>query len=88
MKLSSKICTFADDKTIYSCGKDLFEIVANLEMDLRRLLKLFAENGMVANPKKFQLIFLGFNTQRRLCLSIEGNKASSTDCIKIALGWN
>ena len=81
MKLSFKICNFADDNTIYSVGKDLNEIVANSEIDLIRLLKWSAENGMVANPKKFQLMFLGLNTQIRLCLNMEGNKASATNCV-------
>ena len=39
IKLSSKICTFTDDNTICSCGKDLNEIVASLEIHLSRLLK-------------------------------------------------
>ena len=54
-KRSSRICSFADDNTIYSCGKDLKEIFANLEIDLSTVdcLKWFAENGMVANPQKF-----------------------------------
>ena len=83
VKLSSEECNFADDNTIYSCGKDLNEIVANLEMDLSRLLKWFAENGKIANPKKFRLMFLGFITQRKLRLDIEGSKVSATDCIKL-----
>ena len=58
MKLNSEISNFADDNTLYSCGKDLNEIVTNLEIDLGRWFKWFAENGMVANPKKFQLMFL------------------------------
>ena len=59
MRLDSDICNFADDNTIYSCGIDLHEIVTNLESDLSRLLEWFTNNGMVANPKKFQLMFLG-----------------------------
>ena len=38
---------------------------------------------MVANPKKFQLMFLGLTRHRRLCLNIEGNKISATDCVKL-----
>ena len=71
MKRNSEICNFADDNTLYSCVKDLNEIVTNLEIDLSRLFKWFAENGMAANPKKFQLIFPGLNRHRRL--RIEGN---------------
>ena len=51
VKLSSEICNFAEDNTIYSYGKDLNQIVANLKIDSSRLLKWFAENGMVGNLK-------------------------------------
>ena len=50
-KLNSEICNFVDDNTIYSCGKDSCKIAANLEIDLSRLLKWFAKNGMVAKLK-------------------------------------
>ena len=53
MKIDPEICNFADDNTFYSCEKDLNEIVTNLEIDLCKLFKLSAENGMDANPKKF-----------------------------------
>ena len=73
MKLNSEICNFADDNTLYSCGKDLNEVVTNLEIDLSRLFKWFA------NPKKLQLMFLGLTRHSRLRLNIEGNKVSATD---------
>ena len=83
MRLDSEICNFADDNTIYSCGIDLHEIVTNLESDLSRLLEWFTNNGMVANPKKFQLMFLGLKGQRRLRLNINENKLSVTDHVKL-----
>ena len=83
MRLDSEICYFADDNTISSCGIDLHEIVTNLESDLSRLLEWFTNNGMVANPKKFQLVFLALKGQRRLLLSINDNKLSETDHVKL-----
>ena len=83
MKLNSEICKFADDNTIYSCRKNLNEIITNLEIDLSSLLKWFAKNGIVANPKVFQLMFLGLNGHRGQRLNIEGNKVSATDCVKL-----
>ena len=38
---------------------------------------------MVANPKKFLLMFLVLTRHRRLRLDIEGNKVSATDCVKL-----
>ena len=83
MRLDSETCNFADDNTIYSCGLDLHEIVTNLDSDLNRLLEWFTNNGMVANPKKFQLTFLGLKGQRRLRLNINENKLSATDNVKL-----
>ena len=83
MRLDSEICNFAYDNTIYSCGLDLHEIVTNLESDLRRLLEWFTNNGMVANPKKFQLMFLGLKGQRGLRLNINENELSATDHVKL-----
>ena len=83
MRLDSDICIFADDNTIYSCGIDLHEIVTNLESYLSRLMEWFTNNGMVANPTKFQLMFLGFKGQRSLRLNINDNKLPATDHVKL-----
>ena len=83
MRLDCEICNFADDTTIYSCGLDLQEVVTNLENDLRRIIHWFTNNGMVANPKKFQLMFLGLKGNRRLRLNIQENKISTTDHVKL-----
>ena len=81
--LDSEICNFADDNTLYSCGHDLQEIVTNLEDDLSKLLEWFKSNGMVANPKKFQLMFLGLQGKIKLRLNIEGSKVPTTGHVKL-----
>ena len=48
-----------------------------------QIMEWFANNGMVANPKKFQLTFLGLKGQRRLRLNINDNKLSATDHVKL-----
>jgi len=74
MSLKSEICNFADDNTIFACGNTIQEIVIKLENDLGLLLDWFAKNGMIANPEKFQIMFLGLNDQRCLRLNIGGKK--------------
>ena len=37
----TEVCNFADDNTIYDCGKDLSNILENLKHDLKILLKWF-----------------------------------------------
>ena len=64
INLDSEICNSADDSTLYSCGHDLQEIVTNLENDFCKLFKWFKNNGMVVNPKKIKLMFLGMKTNR------------------------
>ena len=71
IRLDSEICNFADDNTIFSCGKDILEIVTYLESGLSRLREWFTKNVMVANPKKFHIILLGLNGQRGLRHNIE-----------------
>ena len=83
INLDSEICSFADDNTLYSCGHDLQEIVTNLENDLSKLLEWFKSNGMVANPKKFHLMFLGLQGKIRLCLNIEESKVPTTGHVKL-----
>ena len=51
----SNICNFADDNTLYSCGKNLTEIKANLVSDTKNILKWFR----LGNPGKVQFISLG-----------------------------
>ena len=43
----------------------------------------FKSNDMVVNPKRFQLMFLGMKTNRRLRLNIDGKKLSATDQVEI-----
>ena len=70
ISLDSEICKFEDDNTIFSCGNELHEVVTALENDLSILLEWFKCNGMVVNPKKFQLMFLGLKRKQGLRLNI------------------
>ena len=55
----TELCNFADDNTIYASDKHIDNVLTKLKNELRRLLKWFANNSMVANKEKFQLMFLG-----------------------------
>ena len=52
------ICNFADDATLYACGKELDTISFKLEIETKRAMQWFKDNEMVTNPSKFQLTFL------------------------------
>ena len=54
-----------------------------LESDVYRLMKWFTDNGMKANPSKFQIMFLGRKDMSKLCLNISGNLISSSNQVKL-----
>ena len=55
----TEICNFADDNTLYGCGPDIHTIISQLDQDSKRIVEWFSNNSMIANPAKFQLMFLG-----------------------------
>ena len=83
ISLDSEIYNFSDDNTIFSCGNELHEIVTALKNDLSILLEWFKCNGMVVNPKKFQLMFLGLKRKQRLRLNIQGSKIVAKEHVKL-----
>ena len=83
LKLDSDLCNFADDTTLHSCRCSPDQIVPMLENDLSALIKWFIENGMVANPGKFQMMFLGLKEQNTLRLNINDNKVLTMNRVKL-----
>jgi len=81
----SSICNWADDQTVYSYGKSIIEVNYKLENDMTNTLIWFKSNHMVANPEKFQVMFLGTRNKVDLCLDING-KTSRTTSTVILLG--
>ena len=61
---ASEICNFADDNTIYALSHSVEAMIAKLEIDIYNTLKQFDLNSMVANPSKFQVMFLGLKTDQ------------------------
>ena len=57
----TKVCNFADDTTIYSCSPYFEEATLKLSNDTHLILNWFRINSMVANPGKFQIMFLVSN---------------------------
>ena len=67
------ICNFADDTTLYGCGKELDTISFKLEIETNRAMRCLKDNEMIADPSKFQLMFLSkyFHTQNLQILMVE-----------------
>ena len=78
------VCNFADDNSISVYGASANEITEKLEDRSRLTLKWFENNSMVANPKKFQVLFIdGSKTMSSLRLNINGKFIHSTETVKL-----
>ena len=88
--IDSGVCNFADDNSIYAHGKNINDVVLTLENEMRKAITWFENNSLVANPDKFQLMFLGTRTKSKLCLNINGTISRSTPEVKllgITIDW-
>ena len=54
----TEVCNFADDITVYLCALNYKEAGHKLSNDTYIVLNWFKVNSMVANPSKFQIMFL------------------------------
>ena len=70
----SDICNFADDNTLYSCGKDLTDIKENLVSDTKSILNWFRLNSLKTNPGKFLFMILGDKSHHKYELKINSIK--------------
>ena len=75
----SDICNFADDNTLYSCGKSLTDIKENLVSDTKSILNWFRLNSLKANPGKFQFMILGDKSDHKHVLKINLIKVEASD---------
>ena len=74
------ISNFADDTTLYVCGKELHTISFKLEIETNRAIQWLKDNEMVANPSKFQLMFLSKykNIEKNMFFDRKTIKSSDT----------
>ena len=55
----AELCNFADDNTLFAIAKTLVEVLLKLNVEINDILNWFRVNSLVANPGKFQVMFLG-----------------------------
>ena len=68
----TEICNFADDNTLYVCDTSLDNVLDRLKRDVDRVNTWFKINSMIANPDKYQIMFLGVKNPTELSLNING----------------
>ena len=66
------ICSFADDITLYSCRPSIDVVITEVENTLLTILSWFDQNGMVANPAKFRMMFIGKKVDTKFLLNVNG----------------
>ena len=78
-----ELCNFADDNTVYACEESLDKVVIKLEHDIQQALLWFRNNSLLANPSKFQLMFLGLQGKHNLCIEIDGMIVKEGKTVKL-----
>ena len=73
----TEICNFADDNTLFACDVSLENVISKLKNDIDILNNWFLDNSLVANPAKFQLMFLGVKNIENISINISGNEITS-----------
>ena len=77
------ICNFADDNTLFSCNVSYLVVKYTLKADTERALMWFRVNSLVANPEKFQMIFLGTDQADSDYFNFEGNIVYPSKSVKL-----
>ena len=57
----AEICNFADDNTLFASAESLDQVICILQREVHNVIHWFNINSLVANPGKFQVMFLGTN---------------------------
>ena len=80
----TEVCNFADDTTIYSYSPNFEESALKLSNNTHLVLNWFRINSMVANPGKFQIMFLGSNIDNsKITFMIENKRVKSRSEVKL-----
>ena len=77
----TEICNFADDNTIYACDKTVDLVKSRLIPEVVRLNEWFQVNSLVANPEKYQTMFLGVSDS--VNLQVNGKTLLTTNNVKL-----
>ena len=80
---SSQICNFADDSTLFASDLKLEGVISRLEDETQKTIAWFESNMMVANPSKFQVMFMRFCNDCKLCIEIDKMVIRTVDKVKL-----
>ena len=82
---SDSLVNYADDNTLYGIAKNLQDLSQNLTTNLSSIMAWFKDNGLKANPDKFQSMLLG--TEENCAFEFQNTNLENCNVIKL-LGVN
>ena len=75
---------YADDNTVSYSAPCLSDVLSSLQSDCNRAIEWFTNNGMKANPDKFQFMILSSSSSAPAELVLENSTCIiSQDCVKV-----
>ena len=78
------LCNFADDNTLYVSDTTVDKVIEKLKTDILNINKWFSNNSLVANPSKYQLMFLGLRqSEENLSIKIGNSTIMATDEVEL-----
>ena len=82
----SVLYNFADDNSLLNVAPSLPVLISNLEHDSKICIKWYSENGMAANPSKFQFMVCSTTDIKDVEISINENISIKSEPFVKALG--
>ena len=82
----SVLYNFADDTSLLNVAPSLPVLISNLEHDSKICIKWYSENGMAANPSKFQFMVCSTTDIKDVEISINENISIKSEPFVKALG--
>ena len=79
------VCNFTDDKTLYSVGKNIENVISDLKTDLVGVMGWFKINSLKANLGKFQFMILGKKDERFFNINIHINNVQIKNSNEVTL---
>ena len=80
---STVLLNYADDNTLVSCVDNIDDLIHNLSRDSNIAVQWFKDNGMQANPTKFQAILSHRKTRLIQPININNNTVIPQDSVKL-----
>ena len=82
---NARVCSYADDTTIFLSGNDKHTVKANLKCEAEKILKFMASNYLVANPEKTDFLILSKerNMIHKEIIKIGGAHINASESVRL-----